>query len=417
MTGGPPGVAGRVVPWTFPLAFFGPHLAFMPVLVLLLPRRVEAIAGDGAPLALSWMLLAGALAASAGHILAGHFSDGWLRRYGSRRGIIGIGVAALTASFVFLAVARNIPQALSALVAFQLALNLAFAPVGALLADYVPDGAKGSVAGVMGAALPLSVGGIALIAWLFPEDGAAAFLVNGALVAVCMAPLLVLWGFGDPLVAADPVTATGASQPASGRRDFALTWAARFLVQLGAAFVFGFLFLLVASHVQSDPAWAGRRNASDAMALLSLGGACLGFVGAIVGGRLSDGLQSRRLPQAIAAAALALGIGALAAGVAWPLFVAAYALFQLALAAFLAVNVALAAQLVGNSPRRGALLGVMNLANTVPAVLAPALLIASVDTGLDQSRLALFFLAGALAAGCAGIAVLLLRPVAAAAGR
>jgi MFS family permease len=414
MSRAPRSVAGRAVPWTFPLAFFGPHLAFMPVLVLLLPRRVEAIAGDGAPLALSWMLLAGAFAASAGNIVAGHLSDRWLRRHGSRRGIIAIGLAALVASFVFLAFARTVPQALAALVAFQLALNLAFAPVGALLADYVPDGAKGSVAGVMGAALPLSVGGIALIAWLFPEDGAAAFLVNGLLVAACMAPLLILWGFGDPLVAAESAAPTRQAAPAPGRRDFALTWAARFLVQLGAAFVFGFLFLLVASRIQADPAWAGRRNASQAMALLSLGGACLGFVGAIAGGRLSDGLQSRRLPQAIAAAALALGIGALAVGVPWPFFAAAYALFQFALAAFLAVNVALAAQLVGDSPRRGALLGVMNLANTVPAVLAPAFLIASAGTGPDQGRLPLFFLAGALTAACASIAVLLLRPVVAA---
>lgn len=402
--------AGRI-PWTFPLAYFGAHLAFMPVLVLLLPRRIEAIAGEGAPLALSWLLLAGALAASAGNVLAGHWSDRWILRRGSRRGLIAIGLAALVASFLLLAAAASVAQAAAALVAFQLALNLAFAPLGALLADYVPDEAKGRVAGLMSGALPLSLAGIAFIAWLFPEDAAAAFLVNGLLVAACMAPLLVRWGFGPPLAAAAPSAARETAPSAVHGFDFALACVARFLVQLGAAFVLGFLFLLLSDRIDAEPGWAGRLNASESMALLSLGAMLVGTAGAVAGGRLSDGVHARRVPLAIAAAAFAASLAALGAGLSWPLFLAAYALFQLALSAFLAINFALVAQLVGDSPRRGALLGVMNLANTGPAVLAPAIAIASIDIGLVQDRLGLFFLASSVAAAAAALAVLWIRRV------
>jgi MFS family permease len=401
--------AARGLSWTFPLAYFGAHLAFMPVLVLLFPRRIEALAGGEAPLALSWLLLAGSVAASVGNLVAGHWSDRWLLRHGSRRGLIAIGLAALLASFALLAWAGTVAQAAAALIAFQLALNLAFAPLGALLPDYVPDAAKGSVAGVMGAALPLSLAGVAVLGWLFPEDSAAAFLLNGLLVAACIAPLLIRWGFGRSLAASLAPTAERTPAPASGHRDFALAWIARFLVQLGAAFALGFLFLLLAKAIEADPGWAGRRNASEAMALLSIAATGFGALGAVVGGRLSDGVGARRVPLAIAAAMLAASLAALGASLEWPFFLAAYALFQLALCAFLAINFALAAQLVGESRRRGALLGVMNLANTFPAVLAPGIAAASIDIGLIQGRLDLFFIASSAAAACASIAVLWIR--------
>jgi MFS family permease len=396
--------AHRRVSWTFPLAFYGAHLAFMPVLVLLLPRRVEALAGANAPLALSWMLLAGALAASVGNILAGHWSDRWILRHGSRRGLIAIGLAALIASYLLLARAASVAEAGAALVAFQLALNLAFAPLGALLADYVPDAAKGRVAGLMSAALPMSLAGIALLAWLFPKDTGAAFIVNALLVAACMAPLLMLWGFGPPFAASLPSAAVETSAPARG--DFALAWLARFLVQLGAAFVLGFLFLLISGRIAAEPGWAGQRSASESMALLSLAAMLVGVIGAVVGGRVSDRVRSRRVPMAAAAALFAASLAALGGGFAWPLFVAAYALFQLALCAFLAINIALAAQLVGESPRRGALLGVMNLANTAPAILAPAIAVASLDIGLTEQRLDILLIASSAAAACASIAAL-----------
>jgi MFS family permease len=338
--------------------------------------------------------------------VAGHWSDRWILRHGSRRGLIALGLAALVASFVLLAGAASVAQAAAALVAFQLALNLAFAPLGALLADYVPDAAKGRAAGLMGAALPLSLAGVAGIAWLFPRDSAAAFLVNGTVVVACMAPLLIRWGFGSPLTSPSGHTADATPAPGGGSLDFAFAWIARFLVQLGAAFALGFLFLLLSKGIEADPDWAGRRNASQAMALLSIGATFLGVAGAIVGGRLSDTLRGRRVPLAIAAAMLAVSLAALGAGLAWPFFLAAYAMFQLALSAFLAINIALVAQLVGQSPRRGALLGVMNLANTFPAVLAPGLAVASFDIGLIHDRLGLFFIASSGAAVCATIAVL-----------
>jgi MFS family permease len=250
-----------------------------------------------------------------------------------------------------------------------------------------------------------------LLACLFPTDSGSAFVGNGLLVTACIAPLLIQWRFGSLLTPSLVEPSGSRPEAPTGGPDLARAWIARFLIQLGAAFVLGFVFLLVSDRVRADAQWAGGRTANDAVALLSVGATCLGILGAVSGGLLSDRTRARRVPQAVAAATLAASITALGSNLSWPLFFIAYGVFQLALCAFLAINIALVAQLVGDSRRRGALLGLMNLANTIPAVLAPAVVIASLDTRLVQGQLGIFFIAAGLAAAVASAAVLSISKV------
>ena len=53
-----------------------------------------------------------------------------------------------------------------------------------------------------------------------------------------------------------------------------------------------------------------------------------------------------------------------------------YGLFQVALIAYLALDTALVAQLLGESRRPGEMLGYLNLANTMPSILVPSLVLA-----------------------------------------
>ena len=111
----------------------------MPLLVLLLPRRLAAWDLSNSAETLSWLLLAGAITASLTHIIAGHWSDTWLARHGSRRGLIIAGALLLAATYVGLALAQNMYQLAALVISFQITLNLMFAPLGALLADYLAD--------------------------------------------------------------------------------------------------------------------------------------------------------------------------------------------------------------------------------------------------------------------------------------
>ncbi|QYU68871.1 MFS transporter [Leptolyngbya sp. 15MV] len=392
----------------YALAFLGAHLAFMPLLVLLLPRRVAALAQGEVVALLSWLLLGGALVASVAHMAAGWWSDRWFARAGDRRLPLALGLGATVVALSAFAFARTPMALVAAVIGFQLALNLMFAPLGALLADYVEDARKGRVAGMLNAALPLSNAGVALLAWLYPADSDLAFVLAAALVALCVLPLVVAWPFAT--VQESPAAARCAVSGATPRADFAAAWVARLLVQFGAALLIGYLFLFVAGQVPRLGAPPGG-DASRFVGILSLAATGMALAFALAGGLLPDMSRRRCLPLAGAALATALALATLAEAPGWTVLVAGYAIFHSALAAFLAIDSALVAQLVSGHPRRGALLGVMNLTNTMPALIAPALALATVGDRAVGDALSSLLLLAAGGSLIAALAVLSIRSV------
>ena len=364
----------RSATWTYGLAFLGAHLGFMPLLVLLLPRRIEAFAPDDAAVLLSWLLLIGGVVAGLAHILAGGIGDRWIARFGNRRGLIAIGTGLIVLSYIGLARAESFPALLAAIIFFQISLNCCFAPLGALLADHFPHEMKGRLGGLANAAMPASVLVVAVIAVIFPVDTPWAFVAVGALSAACVVPLLVLWPF-SAIIAEPDAPQDAAVEPV--RRfpaDFAIAWTARLLIQIGAVFVTSYIYLFIAATQASSPAWE-TINASEILAILTVPAALLAILATLIGGHVSDWRALRRVPAFLSAMICAVGLGGLAMVPEPWLFIAAYCLFQIGLAAFLSIDTALVAQLVSGHPRRGTMLGVMNLANTMPAIIAPTLIL------------------------------------------
>lgn len=401
----------RARDWSYGLALFGAHLAFMPLLVLLLPRRVEALADGNAATALSQILLTGALVASVANIGAGNLSDRWMRKHGNRRVPLALGMVLTLASYVWLAAAGSVTGLTAAVIAFQLSVNALLSPLSALLTDHFPHGEKGRISGLANAALPLSSAAVAPLVWLFPSDGPGVFLLTGTLAVACIAPLVVIWPFVGP-ANHSPAPAVPASAPVSSRRrDFALAWIARFVVQLGAAFMIGYLYIFVgATSTQAGGQADGTENARR-IAVLALSATLFATTSALACGRLSDRLRQRRLPLAIAAICAGFALAVLGSDPAWMVFLAAYALFHAGLAGFLAIDTALVAEMVTANARRAALLGIMNLTNTLPSVIAPG--IALIVLRYDPQVGSLFGALTMCAIGCAlaALAVLCIRGV------
>ena len=404
--------------WTYALAFLGAHLAFMPLFVLLLPRRVEAIAPDDTGTWLSWLLLTGGIVAGIANVTAGAIGDRWLYHFGNRRGLIAIGAGLLAFAYSFLALAGSVAQLIAAMIFFQIALNCCFSPLGALLADHFPDEVKGRLGGLMTASLPASTLLVLPIAWLFPADGAAAFIFTGFVVVASLLPLLVFWTLGAVI---EPSGANGrapteATQAIGQRRrsylpiDFGLAWLSRLLVQTGAAFIISYIYLYIAAMQISQENWR-KAGASEILAALTTPAAILAIIATIFAGFISDRRSSRRWPLAAFAGLFALGMGLLAGdnGLIW--FFVGYILTQTALAAYLSVDTALIAQLVSGHPRRGLLLGVMNLSNTLPSVIAPVIALFAFNENAVASILPTLFGGLACAAFLAGILVLGIRSV------
>ena len=390
----------------YALAYLGAQLGFMPLFMLLLPRRVLAVDPEHGLATLSWLLLLGGAVASVAHIAAGAIGDAWMAWRGDRRAVIAVGLVGLVGAYGLLARAGS-PAALAVgVVAFQLALNLMFAPLGALMTDYVADDRKGRVAGLLNAGLPLSALMVTGLARLFPTDSGAGFLAIAALAACLVGPLLVVWPFPPgarraPATAVDPRAETA---PRLDRRDLSLAWFGRLSMQLGASLLINYIFLYVAALRQTSRL-AGMPEATWAVGLLSLVAGGVAVVSAVAAGHGSDAQRRRRLPMILAALAATAALSLLARPSSWGLLLAAYGLFQAALTAYLAIDSAMVAQLVGRHPRRGAWLGLMNLTNTLPGVICAAIALLNVTRAPDAVALSHLVLACAAASLASAVLV------------
>jgi MFS family permease len=390
----------------FILAVFGLHIAFMPLLVLLLPRRAETLFGSDAAASLSGLLLIGAFTASIANIAAGHLGDNWIKRYGSRRGLIGLGLAVLVFSFGLLALATMWEALVCAIIIFQIGLNLTFAPIMALLTDHIAACQKPVIAGWLGTALPLSALGTAALGWAFPSDNDAAFFASAAMAAICVLPLLILWGFTPTQPFESLLGSDQKSAPPRLMGTLALLWLARALVQLSASFVLLYLFLHVTALIAGDTAWHSQ-SATHFVSLLSLLGAAIAVPTAIMSGRRSDRLPPQQKIMAGAAFLLALSLLLLSRQPDPWIYGFAFIAFQIGLAAYLSVDTALVAQSIGHHERRGAILGVMNL------TMVPTITLQRLSAHGNAPSLASIYVGGALSLLACAIALLTIRPASA----
>ncbi|MEY4159507.1 MAG: hypothetical protein RLZZ136_128 [Pseudomonadota bacterium] len=349
----------------------------MPLLMLLLPRRVSTIAPDHALTTLSGLLLLGGLTASIAHIVSGSASDIWYARYGSRRGVLVAGIIALVGAYGLLAKATTAGALAIGMVCFQLSLNLLLAPLSALMADYVPDLRKGRIAGWLNAGLPFSILIVTALAHYAPNDSVAGFMFVAAAAAALITPLLLFWPFASHkgrsnIIASNPLNADNPIDC----RDIAITASARLLVQMGAALMINYIFIFIAS-LQKSAHISDLPDTTTAVSILAIVASGAAITSSIVVGHLSDASQRRRIPMILSALAAAGALGLASHPWSWLFLIIAYAIFHGALAAYLAIDTALITQLVAGHPKRGTYLGLINLSNTLPAIISPILALAS----------------------------------------
>lgn len=341
----------------FALANAGGVVAYLPLLTLLLPAKVAAVAGEARIEWLGAATLAGAVAASLANIVFGWASD----VAGTRRLWASAGLCLTVASYVPLHLAASPAALVAAVAAFQVALNMLLAPLAAWASDSVPDRRKGLLGGIIGAGAP--AGALAGVVATLPALGGEGLRLATvcALAIVLTGPILLLGSPPPPC----PV-ASGLSRRPTGH-DFALLMIARLLSQVAGNVMLGFLYYyfhgLGGAPSQADVARLA------AMAVL------LAFPIALVVGRLSDRLGPRKPFLVAAAVVAAFGLVLMAFQAKLAPAAVGYALFGCGNAVFLALQSSYAMQLLPSPARRGRDLGVLNLANTLPAIVAPLLAI------------------------------------------
>lgn len=353
----------------YALAWGGGVVAYVPLLTLILPVKIEAIAGADKMALLSLTTLVGAAVASVVSIGVGVLSDRTVMGRRGRRPWILAGLILTLCAYGCIHAASTPVQIVLALAIFQAALNTMLAPLSAMAADEVPDSQKGLIGGLMGAVY--TFGGIAgVLVTASPAFGEALQLVmTGVLVTAGIVPLLIVSRRRGAII---PAAVTDVSTKALRVRNLARVWIARLLIQIAGTVFFAYL-LFYFETVDRTGLRFGPPDVAGQVAWLSSIVTMVLAPLAIAAGRFSDALRMRK-PFLVLSAAMTM-VGALVMGV-WPQWAAAalgYVLFACGASLFLAFQGAYAMQLLVKPRHRGRDMGLLNLTNTVPALIAPGL--------------------------------------------
>jgi len=401
-----PAPAARVAPRfiaVLTLAYVGAFIAFVPLLSLLTPMQAEALAPADKIGLLSLVSLWGAVTASLTNLAAGWASDRTLCRFGRRRPWILCGLIGVLVAYGLIAKAATPSGLLVGVMAFQFAFNLLFAPLHAIFADLVPHEQKGQVAAFIGVAAPMGAASGVLIAAPILADVPTRLMILGLLVAICILPLLVVWK-ERPVLARSRETALAVTpSPRRGRNlDFGFVWASRFCFQISASVVSAYMLFYLADHARYAEQFPGSTVESGLARLIAFS-TLLTLAAGFAGGLISDRFGRRKPFILLAAALLAGGLLIFAFYPQWPGPLLGYVFYGLGFGLYTTVDTALVAQILPSRRHTARDLGVMNLTNTLPAILAPVLALAAL--GPDRSDWPMLMIASAGIALLGGLAV------------
>jgi MFS family permease len=397
------------------LANIGLWLAIYAPIQVLLPEQVASlhdhVPKNGVPSGADAVLLSivigvGAIASLLSNPVVGTLSDRTTHPRG-RRHPWTVGCA-LTGAFgiAIVAAAPSVPVMAIGWFIAELGLGGMLATLTAALPDRVPINQRGWLGALIGISQMLGTVLGALIVTVIITRMAAGYAAC-AIIVVAFAALFAFRTPDEPLpVKYKPslsVEATLRRMWVSPRQnpDFGWGWLTHFLVNLGndLGTLYLLYFLARGAHYHDPQTGLLILMALYAVALVVAGAAC---------GALSD-RSGRRKPFIVGAAiVMALAAALLAASPTWHMALVAAPLLGAGFGTYWAAAPALLTQVLPAAADRAKDLGIINIAYSLPLVVAP--LVAGVVLGLMNSYPALFALAGVVTV-IAGLTVSQVRSV------
>ena len=379
----------------YAIANAGGVIGFLPLLTLLLPMKIEAVAGDGRIGVITATVIAGSTAAGLSNILFGWLSDRSVARGGGRRRWVAAGLVGTAISYACIAFAPTPGAIILATVVFQAALNAMLNPLVAIMADEIPDAQKGLTGGLNALANPVASAVMAILVSMSTLGESSRLAIVVIVFFGCITPLLVARSVAVPIVDR-PRAAMSAL-----RRDLIAAWASRLLVQVAGVVLQLYLLYYFESIAPNGPNDGLAPNIGHLLTVSFV----VALPIAVLVGRLSDRID-RRKPFLLAAAGLAaLGLLGMAFATDWTSGAIAFGIYSVGSGIFLPLQAAFSMQLLPDPHHRGRDLGLLNLTNTLPSLLGP-LLTWSLATPRDFRTLMLTLVVLTL---CGGVAILGVR--------
>ncbi|WP_238556419.1 MFS transporter [Dietzia sp. UCD-THP] len=380
-------------------SWFGP-------LQILLPVQTDRIGGPGGREALLGLVVGtGAAVALVANPVWGLVSDRCRARLGTRMPVVYAGTAIGVAGQLLLLTSDSGPATVAGWVLVQLGFNGPFAVLAALMADRVPEQQRGVVGSLFGVGQIVGViSGVAVAESV--GGGTTGYLVLAVLTPALLSAIVVA-GRAAPVVSPRSAGADIDPRPRIALADFRPTreycwaWALRFLMNLTNAILLIYLFFFLDAVV-------GVPDPGNAVLMITVVTLVLSAVCAATAGTFSDRLHRRREFAAAGALITAGGLTGLAASTTMPAVLVAAAVLGVGWGLFIAVDMAIITGSLATSGTAGTLLGMANIATSLPQVVAPAIAVPLVTSAAGYPAL---YGAGAGIAVAAALCTLRLRGV------
>ncbi|MFJ6158331.1 MFS transporter [Pseudarthrobacter sp. NPDC092184] len=352
-------------------AFFGPIQIFI---------GLQAISFDEAnkEAILSLATACGAAVSLVANPLFGALSDRTTSRFGRRSPWILAGAVLATAALLGMSGAGTVALMVLFWCLVQLGANAAYAAITAAVPDRVPVPQRGKVGGLaaMGQTLGILFGAV------FGAVVSGNFMVGYWLcaAALLLSVLPYLFHRDDPVLPKGVlprfrlgVFLRGFWISPRHYPDFAWAWLTRFLVNVGNQLTIVYLLFFLRDILKHENPPAGYLVLTGTYTLMVM-------ITAVVAGPWSDRV-GRRKPFVIGSSAIiAMAALILALFPVWPAALAGAAILGIGFGAYLAVDFALLTQVLPLASDRGKDMGIINVANSLPQVVAPVLALVAVTS-------------------------------------
>ncbi|MBT2489906.1 MFS transporter [Streptomyces sp. ISL-96] len=376
---------------------------YMGVGSVLLPLQIAAIDPANKVAILGLVGGISAVFATAFNPIAGALSD----RTGRRNPWILGGALASLAALAFLSTARTAVLVGIGWCLVQATMNVYQAAVTAVVPDRIPPSRRGTASALVGLALPIGGTVGVLIASQTSGQLRTGYLVFGVLVA---GAAVLLTSFCRDVPRSAPAPAVpGRAQLAAflsalSHHDFRWAFIGRALMVLGYFSVIGYQLYILDDHI----ALPDGMQPAAAMAVLTPVSMVAMAVSTLAGGLLSDRLDRRKVFVGASAALAGLVTVIPVVSPTWTGMLVFSALNGLAFGCFMAVDTAVVTLVLPSAEDAARDMGVLNIANAGPQIIAP--FVASAVVTALGGYTGLFLVGGALSL-LGALAILPIRSV------
>lgn len=349
----------------------GVFLGFFTPIQILLPMQLQRLDAAHKAELLSWVTGVGALVAMVVNPLAGALSDRTTSRFGRRRPWILAGALLGAGGLLLTAGRHGLVGITVGWVVAQAGLNVMLAGAAAPVADQVPRAQRAVVSGWTGISQSLGLLVGALLVTLLVSGIAGGYAAVAAMTVALALPFVLF--FADPVLAPEARRSLNLRSLLAGywvspRRypDFGWAWLTRFLINLGNAIGTLYLLFYLTDAVH-------YRSPDDGVLILTAVYTLAALLTAVPSGAVSDRTGRRRALVVVSCTVMAAAALLLALVHTWPATIVAAAVLGAGYGVYLAVDQALVTQVLPAAADRAKDLGVINIANSGPQVLAPVI--------------------------------------------